>query len=195
MPPLCGVRPSSRPCAVLICGTRWGLLLPAVRCHTRYMRGAWFLPFRLFARLDDLVFGMIGGGNPGGAGSNGGAGMGVRSTHSSSSSSRLAESEDIVCEEESTAFGLRLLLCRWLGRRRWALRARRVRCRCCPRFGRSQRLRVRRRSQELTMASPASKKSSDESSHSSSRVEPWPVSVSVGHQVSYYVTFTVFVDT
>ena len=67
--------------------------------------------FRLlhFALLDDLVFEIIGGGKAvGGAVSSSVGGIGVGSTHSSSS--RSFEADEIVCDDKSTAVVL-LLLC------------------------------------------------------------------------------------
>ena len=55
----------------------------------------------LFALLDKLVFAIIGGGNAvGGADSSGVGGIGVGSTHSSSS--RSVEVDEIVRDEKST---------------------------------------------------------------------------------------------
>ncbi|KAF8269969.1 hypothetical protein EI94DRAFT_1798656 [Lactarius quietus] len=67
--------------------------------------------FRLFVLLDDLLFAMIagGGGNAGGEGSSSVGGIGVGSIHSSSS--RSAESDDIVREKfTSTAVAFCVLL-------------------------------------------------------------------------------------
>ena len=67
------------------------------------------LRFRLLlALLDDFVLAIMGGGgNAGGTGSSEVASIGVESTHSSSSSSRTAESNDeVVRENPTTAFVL-----------------------------------------------------------------------------------------
>ena len=113
-PPLC-VLPPSLPRAVLICGIRRGLssCVPSATLDgngTCATRGAF--RFLLFVLLDDLVFAIMGGGNAvGGADSRGVGGIGVGSTHSSSS--RSVEEDEIVRDEKSTAvsFLLLLLLC------------------------------------------------------------------------------------
>ena len=76
---------------------------PQARPPPHSTRARASLRLLLLALLDDLVL-AIGGGNTGGAVSSGVAGVGVGSTHSSSS--RSAESDEIVCEK-STAVALR----------------------------------------------------------------------------------------
>ena len=110
-PPLC-VLPPSLPRAVLICGIRRGLssCVPSATLDgngTCATRGSF--RFLLFVLLDDLVFAIIGGGNAvGGAESRGVGGIGVGSTHSSSS--RSTEVDEIVREEKSTVVSFFLLL-------------------------------------------------------------------------------------
>ena len=116
-------------------------------------------------------------------------GIGVGSTHSSSS--RSVESDEIVREEKSTAVGLLLLLlCGMVGPPALGVTGPTGSSSVpppLPLWPLSEAARKERRSPAMTAPSPASKKSSDESSSSSSRVEPSP---SGYHDVSYYyVTF------
>ena len=98
---------------MLTCGIRRGLssCVPSATLDgngTCATRGSF--RFLLFALLDDLVFAIIGSGNEvGGADSSGVGGIGVRSTHSSSS--RSVEVDEIVRDEKSTADSFLLLLC------------------------------------------------------------------------------------
>jgi hypothetical protein len=138
------------------------------------------LRLRLFALLDDLVFAIIGGGNAGGAVSSGVGGIGVGSTHSSSS--RSVESDEIV-REKSNAVSLvlcgRVLVLVFAALGVTGPTGSSSVPPPLPLWPLSEAGRKERRS-GMTAPSPASKKSSEESSSSSSCVSPFPSGTTTG---------------